>query len=166
MTWVPSSAGTSMSELIGLGASDGESRWIGVRRHQAVLVIIGAGLIGGWFTQSRGPLIELLVGVGFVTCVAPSAEGLTIAERVRIAQSYAVRSRWTTVRISKGIGTIVVAARGAASSRGFELQHRGRLDLSGRDRQNAVALSEFADALAASDETRHFSLHVRSSGGD
>ena len=57
-------------------------------------------------------------------------------------------------------------ARGDATARGFELHHRGRLDLSGRDRQNAAALADFADALAASDTTRHFSLHVRSSPGD
>ena len=60
--WVRSSGGTSMSELLGLGVADGESRWIGVRRHQAVLVIAGFGLIGEWITQAHGASIELVIG--------------------------------------------------------------------------------------------------------
>jgi hypothetical protein len=58
---------------------------------------------------------------------------------------------------------VTINAHGESTIHGFELQHRGRLDLSGRDQQNALALAEFADALATTDDTRHFSLHVRSS---
>jgi hypothetical protein len=152
-----------MSEPLGLGVSDGENRWIGVQRHQAVLAICGLGLVGEWITQSRGPLIELVIGAALLTCAAPTAHGLTVAERVRIGADYVARSRWTPIRVTRASGTLSLNARGASSTRGFELQHRGRLDLSGRDHQNAVALTDFADALATSDETRHFSLHVRSS---
>jgi hypothetical protein len=98
-----------------------------------------------------------------VSCAAPTSDGLTVAERVRILQEFALRSRWTPTRVSRARGTVAINARGNAAVRGFELQHRGRLDLSGRDRHNATALADFADALATSDETRHFSLHVRSS---
>jgi len=48
---------------------------------------------------------------------------------------------------------VTIVAHGDATTRGFELQHRGRLDLSGRDQQNALALEQFADALGASDDT-------------
>jgi hypothetical protein len=152
-----------MSELLGLGVADGESRWIGVRRHQAVLVITGLGLVGEWITQWHGSTIELAFGVVLLTSAAPTRDGLTVAERLRIAVAFASRSRWSSVRVTKRGGAVTISARGEATVRGFELQHRGRLDLSGRDQQNALALASFADALATSDDTRHFSLHVRSS---
>jgi hypothetical protein len=154
-----------MSDVVGLGASDGENRWIGIRRHQAVLVILGLGLIGEWCTVHGTP-IELVIGVGALASAAPTSDGLTVAERVRIVQAFMARSRWTRVRLSTGRDAVTTHARGDAVARGFELEHRGRLDLSGRDRQNAAALADFADALATSDKTRHFSLHVYSSPGD
>ncbi|MGB8196505.1 MAG: hypothetical protein WCF25_05825 [Acidimicrobiales bacterium] len=152
-----------MSESLGLGAPDGESRWIGIRRHQAVLVIIGVGLIGEWLTQSHGALVELVVGCALLTCAMPTSDGLTVAERARIAQSFVLRSRWTPIRVSSDDGAVWINARGEATVRSFELQHRGRLDLSGRDLQNSAVLADFADALATLDQSRHFSLHVRSS---
>jgi len=51
-----------MSERLGLGVADGESRWIGVRRHQAILAIAGLGLVGEWVTQVHRVLIELVLG--------------------------------------------------------------------------------------------------------
>ncbi|HEY5263098.1 MAG TPA: hypothetical protein VIJ08_02400 [Acidimicrobiales bacterium] len=155
-----------MSDLLGLGVADGESRWIGVRRHQAGLAIAGLGLIGEWITQAHGALIEVVTGVALLACAAPTSDGLTVGERVRIGVDFAVRSRWTSVRASLHHGSLTVVAHGEATTRGFELQHRGRLDLSGRDLHNALALSEFADAMATSDDTRHFSLHVRTSPTD
>lgn len=155
-----------MSDLLGLGAADGESRWIGVRRHQAGLAIAGLGLIGEWITQAHGALIEVVAGVAFLACAAPTSDGLTVGERVRIGVDFAVRSRWTSVRASLRHGSLTVVAHGQTTTRGFELQHRGRLDLSGRGHHNALALAEFADAMATSDDTRHFSLHVRTSPKD
>jgi hypothetical protein len=152
-----------MSELLGLGVSDGESRWIGVRRHQAILVIVGLGLVGEWITQVHGAPIELGIGVGILSCATPTSDGLTVGERLRIAVEFVFRSRWTSVRSTKSDGAVTIRASGEATIHGFELQHRGRLDLSGRDQQNALALAEFADALATSDDAQHFSLHVRSS---
>jgi hypothetical protein len=152
-----------MSDLLGLGVADGESRWIGVRRHQAALAIAGVGLIGEWITQSHGAVIEVVMGVTLLGCAAPTSDGLTVGERVRIGIDFGVRSRWTSIRTSIRRGALTVVAHGEATTRAFELQHRGRLDLSGRDQQNALALADFADAMATADETRHFSLHVRSS---
>jgi len=152
-----------MSERLGLGVADGESRWIGVRRHQAGLVIAGAGLVGEWITQVHGVLIELVVGLTLLSCAVPTPNALTVGERVRIGVDYLVRSRWTSVHVTRRGDVVTIVARVAAVVRGFELQHRGRLDLSGRGQHNALALEEFADALATSDVTRHFSLHVRTS---
>jgi hypothetical protein len=151
-----------MSE-IGLGVADGESRWIGVRRHQAALAIAGVGLLGEWLTNARAGFVELVVGVVLLSCAAPTRDGLTVGERLSIAMHFVVRSRWSSVRASQSRGTVMINAGGDATLRGYELQHRGRLDLSGRDQLNAQALAEFADALATSDDTRHFSVHVCSS---
>ncbi len=152
-----------MSELLGLGVADGESRWIGVRRHQAALAIAGVCLLGEWLTNARAGLLEPAVGVGLLSCAAPTRDGLTLGERLRIAVDFMVRSRWSSIRASRRGATVTISAHGDATVRGYELQHRGRLDLSGRDQLNAQALAEFADALATSDDTRHFSLHVCSS---
>jgi len=161
--WDPWWDGTSMSERLGLGVADGESRWIGVRRHQAILAIAGLGLVGEWVTQVHRVLIELVLGAALFSCAAPTNDGLTVGERVRIAIEFGVRSRWTSIRATIHHDVVTIVAHGDATTRGFELQHRGRLDLSGRDQQNALALEQFADALGASDDTQHFSLHVRSS---
>jgi hypothetical protein len=150
-----------MSEFLGLGVADRENRWIGVRRHQAALVICGLGLVGEWITQTHGTSVELVVGVALLACAIPTSDGLTIGERVRIAVDYLRRSRWTTLRATLQHSAVTIAAHGESTVRGFELQHRGRLDLSGHDQVLAQAMAEFADGLATSDEARHFSLHVR-----
>jgi hypothetical protein len=152
-----------MSEHLGLGVADGESRWIGVRRHQAVLAIAGLGLAGEWVTHAHGDLFEVVVGVTLLACAAPTKDGLTLGERVRIGVDFVLRTRWSSIRATSERGVVTIVAHGEVSIRGFELQHRGRLDLSGRDQQNALALAEFADGLATADGPRHFSLHVRSS---
>jgi len=152
-----------MSEPLGLGVSDGESRWIGVRRHQAALAIVGMGLVGEWITQVHGAPIELLMGILLLTCALPTSDGLTVGERLRIGVTFAARPRWTSIRAKRVTNVLAITARGDATARGYELQHRGRLDLAGRDLVNASALADFADALATSKDTRHFALHVRSS---
>jgi hypothetical protein len=149
-----------MSELLGLGVADGESRWIGVRRHQAALAIAGVGLVGEWLTQVHGASFELVTGVAFLTGAVPTKDGLTVGERIRIALDFTFRPRWTSIRVTLKDGVTTLSARGEAMVRGFELQHHGRLDLSGRDQLNALALAEFADSLSTSDDIRHFSQHV------
>jgi hypothetical protein len=106
-----------------------------------------------------------VVGIALLTFAIPTSDGLTIGERARIAGDYVRRSRWTTLRATSDHGAVTIAAHGDSTVRGFELQHRGRLDLSGLDQVLALALAEFADGLATSDDARHFSLHVRTNPG-
>jgi hypothetical protein len=145
---------------VGLGVADAEDRWIGVRRHQAVVVICGLGLVGEWVTQRGAPYFELVTGVALMACAIPTSEGLTVGERVVILIQFITRTKWTSVSARTSHHDIAVHARGATSLRSYELQHRGRLDLSGRDVDNAHSLASFADGLATSDQTRHFSMHV------
>jgi hypothetical protein len=162
--WVRSWVGTSMSELLGLGVADAESRWIGIRRHQSILAVVGLGLLGHWVTASNAPFVEAFVGACCLACAAPTTDGLTLGERAHIWLRFVVRSRWTSIRVRVKPNVVTVEARGEVRLRGFELAHRGRLDLSGRDHDNAAGLASFTDALATSDETRHFSMHVLSRG--
>lgn len=151
-----------MSEL-GLGVADGESRWIGVRRHQAALAIIGLGFVGEWVTHAHGSSMELVVGIALLSCSSPTSDGLTVGERVRIAGEFLLRSRWTSISTQRRSSTLSISARGESTVCAFELLHRGRLDLAGLDLLNASSLADFADTLATSKTTRHFSLHVLSS---
>ena len=145
---------------MGLGVADAEDRWIGVRRHQAVVVICGLGLVGEWVTRSGAAYFELVIGVALMACAIPTSEGLTVGERVVILIQFITRTKWTSVSARTSNHDIEVHARGVTSLRSYELQHRGRLDLSGRDLDNACSLASFADGLATSDQTRHFSVHV------
>jgi hypothetical protein len=149
-----------MNEELGLGVADAENRWIGVRRHQAVLVICGLGLLGEWVTQRNGSFVEIAIGVVMLACAIPTSEGLTVGERALILTTFIVRAKWTPVSAVASTDDVEVRARGVTSFRIYELQHRGRLDLSGRDVDNAMTLASFADGLATSDHTRHFSVHV------
>jgi hypothetical protein len=166
MRWDRSLAGTSMSELLGLGVADAESRWIGVRRHQAILIIMGLGLLGHWLTSSA-PLVEAFVGVACLACAAPTSDGLTVGERTYIGLHFVGRSRWTSIRVRLSADVMTVGARGEVSLRGFELSTTVA-DLTFRvaTATTPVGLASFADALATSDATRHFSMHVLARRGD
>ncbi len=153
-----------MSEFVGLGDADAESRWIGVRRHQAFLLVVGVSLLGHWLTAPNATFAEALIGTFCLVCASPTNEGLTLGERVLILVHFVVRSRWSSLRVGLFDGVITVEARGVVRLHGFELSHRGRLDLSGRDVDNATSLASFADALATSEVTRHFSTHVIARG--
>src|ERR1019366_9798580 len=48
MTTVPSLVGTLTSELLGLGDADADLTWIGIRRHQAALAVVGIGIVADW----------------------------------------------------------------------------------------------------------------------
>jgi hypothetical protein len=153
-----------MSELLGLGDADAESRWVGVRRHQAIIVVAGLGLLGNWLTSSNAPTVEALAGLLGLACAAPAKDGLTVAETSLIGLRFAGRSRWTSIRFRVHADVMDIDARGRARVRGFELAHRGRLDLSDRGRDIAAGLSSFTDALALSERTRHYSMHVLARG--
>ncbi|MEO9181507.1 MAG: hypothetical protein ABI298_07645, partial [Acidimicrobiales bacterium] len=152
--------GISMSERLGLGVADAENRWIGIRRHQAVLVISGLVLLGEWVNQSGGWFLEVVSGVALLACATPTTGGLTVGERAVILGRFIVRLKWTSVSAVRLIDGVEVQAHAVTALRSYELQHRGRLDLSGRDVENASSLASFADGLATSDHTRHFSVHV------
>jgi hypothetical protein len=149
-----------MSETVGLGAADADSRWLNIRRHQAVLMIVGLAMAGDWLV--RAPNLSVEGVVALVLCIAalPMYDGMTGAEWLRVSAGFLCRSHWCTFearRIERGI---VISAGSEARFCAFALQHRGRLDLSSRDIDHANALLRLADGLATGDRARHFSLHT------
>lgn len=149
-----------MNEHIPLGASDAAQRWVGIRRHQVALIIAGLGLGGNGILRSSAGLPEMILGVTLLLAATPSYDGLTGGELVVLVGGYFSRTRWTTIVVEHEGPHLVVGARARVVVRGFELVHRGRLDLSGSDIHIARSLATFADALAMTESSRHVSVHV------
>ncbi len=149
-----------MSEDLGLGEADANARWIGVRRHQAVLVLLGFGLASDWIMSAHAPTGQLILGVVLLASAVPAGDGLTVAEHALVVARYVTRSHWFELMARELGDDIVLWARGEVSFRGYELAHRGRLDLSGRDMTLAEDLAGLADAASAAPTGQHFSQHV------
>jgi hypothetical protein len=160
MTWVLLLDGTLTSEHIGLGESDAQSKWIGIRRHQAALVIGAIGLIGDWIIRPNESLVEVVVGVLLLVGAAPLYDGLTFGEVADISIRYLLRKHWVAISAVVLGDDVALWSKGDASFRGYELSHRGRLDLSGRDVSTAEGLAYLADAASASRVGQHFSQFV------
>lgn len=153
-----------MSEHVGLGESDASFRWIGVRRHQAALVVVGVGLVSEWLLSAQAPTTEVVAGLALMTCAVPAYDGLTVGEQFVIALRYFFRSHWSAVTALEFGDDVALWANGEVAFRGYELVHRGRLDLSGRDVMIAEALVALADAASAARAGQHFSEHVYRQG--
>jgi hypothetical protein len=151
-----------MNELLDLADSDADARWIGIRRHQAALIVIAMGLIGDSVVRPGGVLIEAVAGSVMLLCAAPIYDNLTTGEWLALGLHFFGRSRWTFVSVEVQGRALRLSARGQAMVQGYELRHRGRLDLSGRDVKDAQEIAAFADALAIGDGSGHASVHVSS----
>lgn len=158
--WVPLSGGTLTSDSLGLGDSDAEARWIGVRRHQAVLVIAGLTLLSAWLFRAAAPLAEVLVGLALLACAVPAGDGQTLGEAVVVVVRFLCRPRWHDVSVREFGDEVMLSAPEVATFRAYELDHRGRFDLSGRDAALAETLAALVDATSASSENQHISQHV------
>lgn len=145
---------------MGLGESDVEARWIGIRRHQAVLLIVGVALMGEGIITSRVRLGAIVAGMFLLLCVAPTGDGRTVGEQTLIALRFVLRQQWRTFNARELGEDIVLWCGGEVAFRTYELVHHGRLDLSGRDAMIAHSLTEFADAASAARTGQHFSVHV------
>ncbi|MHB8379345.1 MAG: hypothetical protein ACYDB2_05425 [Acidimicrobiales bacterium] len=165
-TWAPSSGGTLTSESLGLGESDADARWIGVRRHQAVLVILGVALASDWVLSPHAPLVEIVTGLVLTIAAVPSYDGRTVGEACVVASRFFLRSHLHELNVREFGDDVVLWTVDEVALRGYELAHRGRLDLSGRDVTIAEALAALADVSSAARTGQHFSQHVVTKGAD
>ena len=149
-----------MSELLGLGESDARVDWLGLRRHQCVFLALACTLGGDWILRSHAPVLELVLAASFALSALPAPDWLSGAELLVVVARFATRSRWSVVSVDLLGEFVAVHGRGDARVRGFELDHRGRLDLSGADLRVAQLLARVADGLATGDATEHASVHV------
>jgi hypothetical protein len=149
-----------MSNVLGLGDSDAEARWIGIRRHQGVLVLVGFGLVSASVMGSSPPPAELALGLALLLSAVPMGDGQTVGEVIVVTMRYVARSRWRYMTIREFDDDIVLWAPSDVVFRAYELDHRGRLDLSGRDVTVAEALAALVDAASASSKSQHVSQHV------
>ncbi|HTB08493.1 MAG TPA: hypothetical protein VK704_01675 [Acidimicrobiales bacterium] len=153
-----------MSELIALGPSDAEARWIGIRRHQALLAMAGLGLVGVGILDHHVSYVEIVLGIVLLALVVPMSGGPTLGEIAATALRYLARSRWNYFSLREFDDDVLLFAPHDVAFRAYELDHRGRLDLSGRDIALAESLMGVVDAASASSEDQHVSQHVMRRG--
>ncbi len=150
-----------MTESMALGASDARARWVGVRRDQVALVVCGVGLVGDWTLRASASMLEAVLGVFVLVLASPVGDGVIVVEWCAAALTFLGRRRWTSVTLTRGRGDARIVARGAARFEDYELEHRGRLDLSGADDALVASLGALCDGLATTSGIHHVSLHVR-----
>jgi hypothetical protein len=149
-----------MNDFVTLGESDVDARWVGVRRHQAVLVIVGMGLVGDWTIGTNVSVSFLVVGLALFMSAVPFVEGRTAAEFAATAVRFVARSHWLRVALTRVGGDLVIDAQGEQTFRGFELDHRGRFDLSGNDVVIADRIATMVNGLGARSSMSHVSIHL------
>lgn len=158
------SGGTSMSDVVGLGRSDARDTWFVLERHQVLLAIAGSIVCGDWLVRAGSTWVELVLGMVMLVGALRVLRGLTIAEFTQLTVQFFIRSRWQFVANSRTGDLIEIKAGGTANFRGYELVHRGRLDLSGADLTNAQRLADLMNGLAVGAPLSHVSMHVRARG--
>lgn len=150
-----------MTSEAALGAADADGRWIGVRRHQAVLVLAGVGLGFDALVRAGASPAEAVGAAVALAAAVPGPEGLTLGAWAAVAVAFATRARVARVELSPAADAVAVVERARASVRAYRLDFRGRLDLAGRDVDLARGVAGFLDALAVAGGGAHASLHVR-----
>ena len=151
--------GTLTSEPLGLGPSDLAPRWIGIRHHQVVLVVLGVVGFGDALLRTSSP-VEALAGLILVGATLPLGPS-TVATLIATVVAFAARRRWSKRTVVDVGGRVLVDRRGVDERNGFVLDHRGRFDLNGADHRTAAGLATYVDALAANRSGQRLSLHVR-----
>jgi hypothetical protein len=153
-----------MSELVALGPGDAETRWIGIRRHQALLAMAGLGLAGSGVLAHHSSNARIGLGLVLLVLAAPTSGGPTMAEILATTLCFLARSRWNSFSVREFDDDVLLFAPHDVAFRAYELDHRGRLDLSGRDVALAESLVALVDAASAASEDQHVSQHVMRRG--
>lgn len=144
----------------GLGASDAELRWVGIRRHQALLLITGVVVCADWLTGRHRPVSELVVGLLATLCSAQFSSTRTIGEQLVVGLTFVARGKWSSLQFSQSSDGVLIHSSPETTFAVHELQQTGRLDLTGEDYEVARSIESFCTALSVSVTKGHFSQHV------
>ncbi|MGC8510754.1 MAG: hypothetical protein ACP5PB_07785, partial [Acidimicrobiales bacterium] len=162
-----------MSEAPRLGSANAVVSWAGLARHRVLLALAGVGVVGDALLRPGTPGWEVAAGVALLVGALPADDARSVAQWTVAAASYLTRSRWIAVAVEhvanaagERAGVSVTSARATAVVRGFELEHRGRLDLSGEGASLVRALGNLVDSLALAPPDQHVSWHVRRDGDE
>ena len=144
-----------------LGDADARARLAGLAPHQVVAPLVGVALLAA--ALLGGPLRPLVavVGLALVVAAVPVAGGLSVAEVTAIAVGFVGRRhRHVVGGLVLDDEVLVWADRAPAwALSAYELGHRGRLDLTGADLEEAHALAVAIDAASAGGD-RVVTVHV------
>jgi hypothetical protein len=103
-----------MSEIVGLGATDADGRWMNIRRHQAVMAIAGVVTVGDWLVRPTSVIGEGAVGFALVVVALPFYDGVTGAQWLRVIVGFFCRSRWFNVEVRRVEHGVALSAGGEA----------------------------------------------------
>ncbi len=148
------------NEILRIGLSDSQTRWIGIRKHQAALALSGVLFSGDWLLRRNSSYAELAIGAILLVNSIPASDGLTIFEWLCEGVKFAVRGEWSRIELSTNDDFIEIKTSGISKFICCSLSHRGRLDLSGEDLALSDHLATFTNSLALSETTSHISQHV------
>ena len=147
-----------MTDRTKLGASDHDGRWMGIKRHQGVLLIGGLTLGGDFILRPHATGIEGVTAVVMVTLSMPAKDLMSIGQWVAVLVRFFYRTRLSPFTVER---TTL-----AEEMPTFELLHRGRMDLSGEDQNCIKVMMEVCDGLSLLNETSHVALYALQRGNE
>lgn len=150
-----------MSEHHTLADSDARPRWAAFARHQVVLVALATGLAADVLLRSGALPLEAPLALGLAAGAVPLGTSSSVGEWMVASVRYVRRAKWSRLTCTVAGDEVTVAARTAVTFRSFELDQRGRLDLTGRDLDVVAQLRDTLDTLARRGASSHVSCHVR-----
>lgn len=139
---------------------------MGVRPHQVALLLGAGSALAGWLVADHRAWWLLVAALTCGTLALRASAGDTVAEVVQLGVRQFLRSRWRQVDVFSVDTHTFISAASRSSFRCYELEHRGRLDLTGGDHALGESLRDLADALAQRSGSSRFSLHVVDRRGD
>ncbi len=144
-----------------LGEADARSRLVGLAPHQVIAPLAGVALLAASLLDGPAWRLSALAGLTLVLAAIPVAGGLSAAEVAAVAFSYLGRTHAHVVGglALEGEDLLWSDRAPAWALAGYELVHRGRLDLTGADLETARALAGAIEAASTGGD-RVVTLHV------
>ncbi len=119
-----------MTSRATLSHSDATPQWASMQRHQIVGVLVTFGALATWLLIFPHATLLIGIGVGAGLVAVPIGMGETVGTMALTTLRFVIRPKWNVVKETTG------------PAWSAQLDHTGRLDLSGKD---AVVVSQIED---------------------